>query len=116
MKDKKYNKEEFLTNLNKKKSKLKVEDTHTRATYLIENDILKKINALSEKKEKGFKTEFVNFALMKMLHEWNENDTFAISENETLLSRLDKYVVDSENQEQMEKLEHILQVVFEKKD
>lgn len=47
--------------------KQRVEDTHTRATYLIKNETLKKLEKISRGKGKGFKTQLVNYALERML-------------------------------------------------
>ncbi|KXY33310.1 hypothetical protein [Bacillus sp. FSL K6-0067] len=52
--------EQFLKRFSKKITK---EDTHTRQTWLIKNDTIKRLERLSKGKRKGFKTELVNQAL-----------------------------------------------------
>jgi hypothetical protein len=52
-----------------KKNKEKVEDTHTRTTFLMRNDLINKVNALSIEKGKGFKTHFFNQAIENLLKE-----------------------------------------------
>ncbi|MBD7971098.1 hypothetical protein, partial [Paenibacillus gallinarum] len=51
----------------KRNRKPRVEDTHTRDTYLIRNDLLARFNKLAEKQEKGFKMRMVNYLLEKEL-------------------------------------------------
>ena len=43
-----------------------VNDTHTRNTFLLENDLNKRLNKLSKGK-RGFKTEFLNTAVRQLL-------------------------------------------------
>lgn len=54
---------EDLKNFGKKK----VEDTHTRQTWLIENNLLKEFEKHCKGKGKGYKTRFVNAAIRKLL-------------------------------------------------
>ncbi|PDZ42279.1 hypothetical protein [Bacillus wiedmannii] len=58
--------EQFLKQFSKKITK---EDTHTRQTWLIKNDTIKRLERLSKGKRKGFKTELVNQALEIFLHQ-----------------------------------------------
>src|SRR5699024_12672375 len=44
------------------KKKDRVEDTHTRNTFLIRNDLTKRLNHFS-KHRRGFKTEFINYEI-----------------------------------------------------
>jgi hypothetical protein len=44
----------------KNMNELRVEDTHTRMTYLIENELLAELKALSAGKKKGYKNKIVN--------------------------------------------------------
>lgn len=44
-----------------------VEETHTRQTYLIRNDLLKRLNRAARRKRKGYKTRFVNLAIERLL-------------------------------------------------
>ncbi|MGX5390036.1 hypothetical protein [Bacillus thuringiensis] len=53
--------EQFLDNVTK-------EDTHTRQTWLIKNNTIKRLEKLSKGKKKGFKTELVNQALEMFLN------------------------------------------------
>ncbi|MES5957515.1 hypothetical protein QCI42_29915 [Bacillus fungorum] len=57
--------EQFLEQFNKKVTK---EDTHTRQTWLIKNETIKRLEKLSKGKKKGFKTEFVNQAVEMLLN------------------------------------------------
>ncbi|WP_066385807.1 hypothetical protein [Neobacillus mesonae] len=52
-----------------KKSRDKVEETHTRTTFLMRNDLLNKVNSLSTEKGRGFKTHFFNQAVENLLKE-----------------------------------------------
>ncbi|GAA4703051.1 hypothetical protein [Brevibacillus fulvus] len=49
-------------NLTPPAKRRKFEDTHSRQTFYVQNDLIKKINKLA-KKEKGVKTRIVNEAL-----------------------------------------------------
>ncbi|MED2935179.1 hypothetical protein P4308_24470 [Bacillus wiedmannii] len=57
--------EQFLVQFNKAVTK---EDTHTRQTWLIKNETIKRLDKLSKGKRKGFKTELVNQALEMFLN------------------------------------------------
>ncbi|MEM5662263.1 hypothetical protein AAHB62_26255 [Bacillus cereus] len=57
--------EQFLEKFNKKVTK---EDTHTRQTWLIKNETIKRLEKLSKGKKKGFKTELVNQAVEMLLN------------------------------------------------
>ena len=50
------------------KKKERVEDTHTRNTFLIRNDLMKRLNHFS-KHRRGFKTEFINYVVEQGLDE-----------------------------------------------
>lgn len=54
--------------INKKDSKVKVEDTHKRMTFLVENDLKDEFNELTEGKW-GLKTKLINKAIRDMLNE-----------------------------------------------
>lgn len=61
-------KDEQLSKIVKKKEK--VEDTHTRRTFLVRNELLKELDDLaSQINNTGFKTEFINYAIEKGLLE-----------------------------------------------
>lgn len=48
----------------------KVEDTHTRQTYLIRNSLLERFTKAAKNKHKGFKTEVVNLGIEMVLDMW----------------------------------------------
>jgi len=54
------------------KKKERVEDTHTRNTFLIRNDLMKRLNYFS-KNRRGFKTEFINYVIEQGLDELESN-------------------------------------------
>ncbi|PGA92169.1 hypothetical protein [Bacillus toyonensis] len=56
--------EQFLKQFTEKSTK---EDTHTRQTWLIKNETIKRLDKLAKGKKKGFKTELVNQALEILL-------------------------------------------------
>jgi|SRR5699024_1218638 len=52
------------------KEKRKVEDTHTRRTFLVKNDLLKRLDTIANGvKSKGFKTEFINYVIEQGLED-----------------------------------------------
>lgn len=53
--------------------KPKVEDTHTRDTYLIRNDLLARFNKLAKNQKKGFKMKLINYVLEKELNMIEKN-------------------------------------------
>src|SRR5699024_12454736 len=54
-------------------TKKKMEDTHTRRTFLIENELLKRLDKKAKSIEnKGFKTSFINYILEKGLDELDQ--------------------------------------------
>lgn len=55
-------KEAFVKGYDAKYKKQTVNDTHTRTTFLLRNDLAERLNALSAGK-RGFKTEFLNAAV-----------------------------------------------------
>lgn len=59
-------KDSFVKKYEKKYKKPTVNDTHTRTTFLLRNDLAERLNTLSEGK-RGFKTEFMNAAIEQML-------------------------------------------------
>src|SRR5699024_7297752 len=65
--------ERGLSDIIKKKEKM--EDTHTRRTFLVRNELLDRLDIVSKKiNNTGFKTEFINFILEKGLDELEEID------------------------------------------
>lgn len=51
----------------KRLKKPTIEETHTRGTWLIRNDLLSRLNKLARHQQRGFKTYVVNYALEKIL-------------------------------------------------
>jgi hypothetical protein len=60
---------DFWSLIENEKKKKTVEETHTRQTYLIRNDILDRLQKNSMKQGKGFKTKVINYALEQFLDE-----------------------------------------------
>ncbi|GMA65966.1 hypothetical protein [Alicyclobacillus fastidiosus] len=46
-----------------------IEETHTRGTWLVRNDLLKRLEKLAKNQQRGFKTHLVNYALERILDE-----------------------------------------------
>lgn len=46
-----------------------VEDTHTRKTFIVRNELLRELEKLSRKQGRGFQTWFVNMAFERLLDE-----------------------------------------------
>jgi len=53
----------------KRLKKPTIEETHTRGTWLIRNDLLKRLDKLAKHQQRGFKTYVVNYALESVLDE-----------------------------------------------
>ncbi|MGN7313418.1 hypothetical protein ACTHQ4_20230 [Alkalicoccobacillus gibsonii] len=51
-----------------------VEDTHTRGTFLIQNELLERLDALAKGQKRGFKTKLVNHALKEFLDQVEKNN------------------------------------------
>src|SRR5699024_10951298 len=67
------NLERELSDIIKKKDKM--EDTHTRRTFLVKNELLDRLDRTYKKiNNTGFKTKFINFILEKGLDELEEID------------------------------------------
>lgn len=58
----------FLAKFQTKK-KPTVEETHTRQTYLIRNDLIKRLEKIAKKQDRGFKTALVNEGIKRLLDE-----------------------------------------------
>jgi hypothetical protein len=52
-----------------RKQKKTVEETHTRQTYLIRNDLIDRLESIAYNKDRGFKTAFLNHAIERLLNE-----------------------------------------------
>lgn len=46
-----------------------VEDTHTRKTFIVRNDLLRELEKMSRKQGRGFQTWFVNMAFERLLED-----------------------------------------------
>jgi hypothetical protein len=57
----------FNRELHQKMSKLTVEETHTRTTFLLRNDLKARLANLSDQHKRGYKTEFINQAIEQLL-------------------------------------------------
>jgi hypothetical protein len=49
------------------KKKKTIEDTHTRQTYLVRNDLIARLQKTAKNQDKGFKTKAINYALEQFL-------------------------------------------------
>lgn len=57
----------------KNSKRKKVEETHTRATFLVDDEILKKFNNICESEGRGFKTKAINLAIKSFINDYNNN-------------------------------------------
>lgn len=64
-------KSSLLQELKAKGKKKRIEDTHTRCTYLVRNDLEKRVNAYAEGNF-GFKTSFINYAIEAALEDYDK--------------------------------------------
>lgn len=64
----------FFYALHEKEKRLTIEDTHTRETFLLRNDLKLRLEELSKKHKRGFKTELINYSLEKVLEELTQGD------------------------------------------
>lgn len=62
----------FIDQVEERRNKKGIEDTHKRATYLVEKDLLKRFKTISQKQPKGFKTMAINEALKLFLDEFED--------------------------------------------
>lgn len=56
------------------KKRKKVEDTHSRKTFLVRNDLVKRLNSVAKKNDHGFLTEFINTAIEYGLEQVEKDD------------------------------------------
>ncbi|MDP4099311.1 hypothetical protein OIN60_21580 [Paenibacillus sp. P96] len=54
----------------------RVEDIHTRQTFLIRNDLIARLNRIAAKQNKGFKMRLINYVLEKELDDLEESGDF----------------------------------------
>lgn len=57
----------------KNSKKQKMEETHTRATFLVDDDTLKQFNNICEVEGRGFKTKAINLAIKSFIKDYNNN-------------------------------------------
>lgn len=57
----------FIDLFKEKEKKKTIEDTHTRSTFLVNNDLLARMDKLAKKRKRGFKTDLVNHAIKQLL-------------------------------------------------
>lgn len=57
----------------KNSKKQKMEESHTRVTFLVDNDILKQFNTICEYEGRGFKTKAINLAIKSFINNYNNN-------------------------------------------
>lgn len=50
--------------------KPKVEESHSRRTFLVENELLEELDAIAENKKRGFITSFINYAIENALNDY----------------------------------------------
>ncbi|GEN47184.1 hypothetical protein [Alkalibacillus haloalkaliphilus] len=67
------NKEEQIKRLKQSARKKKMEDTHVRQTFLIEKELAKELDKITQKNARGFKTEFINYAILQALKDINDD-------------------------------------------
>lgn len=60
---------DFLEQFQEKENRPTVEETHKRATFLIEQELLERMDRLASGRARGFKTALVNEAIRRMLDE-----------------------------------------------
>jgi hypothetical protein len=65
-----------------RQGKTTVEESHTRQTFLIENELLSRFNHISQLADRGFKTYFINQILREALEniEYNMQDNCHLKE------------------------------------
>lgn len=59
----------FLKQFHETIKKPTIEETHKRQTFLIEKQLLKRLNQIAKRNPKGFKTHFINYCIKKGLDE-----------------------------------------------
>ena len=62
-------KEGFIEQFKEKATRKTVEETHRRQTYLIDNELIKRLDRLARRQPKGFKTAVVNEGIRRVLDE-----------------------------------------------
>lgn len=59
--------QQFERNWDIKRNAKTKEETHTRTTFLLDNELKTRLDALSAGKQRGYKTDFLNSAVRAML-------------------------------------------------
>ncbi|WP_188208307.1 hypothetical protein [Alkalibacillus aidingensis] len=63
----------FLTSeVEGKRKKTTIEDTHTRLTFLLENELYDEFNEIAQREGRGFKTHVLNAAVRKIVEAYKE--------------------------------------------
>src|SRR5699024_580313 len=63
----------YQISIKKEKKRKKVEETHTRRTFLVKNELLERLDEFADRvNNTGFKTEFINYVMEKGLNELEE--------------------------------------------
>lgn len=64
----------FIEQFKEKTTRKKVEETHRRQTYLINKELIKRLDRLARRESKGFKTALVNEGIRRLLNEVEGQD------------------------------------------
>lgn len=86
-----------LSSFEEKKSKPTIEETHTRQTYLIRNDLIERLNKLARRKDRGFKTHLINYAIEQALNEIDAIMAAQAGERKPLSQKIRFQVLDRDN-------------------
>jgi hypothetical protein len=62
-------KRQLMNSYEEKANRKTVEETHIRSTFLFDKELAKRLDKLSKKKKRGFKTMFMNKAIEALLDE-----------------------------------------------
>jgi hypothetical protein len=63
-------KEEMQRKLDAKRKQKTKEETHVRTTFLLDKELAKRLDRLSKKQGRGFKTDFLNDVIKEALDVW----------------------------------------------
>ena len=59
--------DKFNTELKEKLARPTVEQTHTRTTFLLRNDLKARLDNLADQNKRGYKTDFINKSIEMLL-------------------------------------------------
>ncbi|MFS1512661.1 hypothetical protein VQL36_09515 [Chengkuizengella sp. SCS-71B] len=94
-------------------SKPTVEDTHKRATFLIRNDLIERLNEIVKGEKKGTKHRLVNKGIEKILDEYSEKQLSKDEESELIFREtIKKYNIDLSKEDEREKLDTLIKLSF----